>query len=117
MLRAEVLAIEQPLTFEYLRSLKYLRYVINEGMSVSPSFDFNYFVSDALGYCINYRTEYAKALLALRLVLPASRTLRTCLRTTVLPSGGGPTGTAPILAQPGTQTDTNFRAMHLDPSI
>lgn len=31
-LRAEVLAIDQPLTFEYLKSLKYLRYVINEGM-------------------------------------------------------------------------------------
>lgn len=35
-LRAEVLAIDQPLTFEYLKSLKYLRYVINEGMSVPP---------------------------------------------------------------------------------
>ena len=34
-----------------------------------------------------------------------------------LPSGGGPTGTLPILVQPGTQIDTNFRAMHLDPSI
>ena len=32
-LRAEILAIDQPLTFEYLKSLKYLRYVINEGMS------------------------------------------------------------------------------------
>lgn len=35
-LRAEVLAIDQPLTFEYLKSRKYLRYVINEGMSVPP---------------------------------------------------------------------------------
>ena len=33
-LRAEVLAIDRSLTFEYLKSLKYLRYVINEGMSV-----------------------------------------------------------------------------------
>ena len=55
--------------------------------------------------------------LAFRLVLPASRSLRTCLRTTVLPKGGGPTGKLPILVQPGTQIDTNFRAMHLDPSI
>ena len=36
-LRAEVLAIDQPLTFEYLKSLKYLRHVINEGMSVPVS--------------------------------------------------------------------------------
>ena len=56
-------------------------------------------------------------MLALRLVLPASRSLRTCLRTTILPSGGGTSGTLPILVQPGTQVDTNFRAMHLDPSI
>ena len=33
-LRAEILAIDQPLTFEYLKSLKYLRHVINEGKSV-----------------------------------------------------------------------------------
>lgn len=31
-LRSEILAIDQPLTFEYLKSLKFLRYVINEGM-------------------------------------------------------------------------------------
>ena len=31
-LRAEVLAIDKPLAFEYLKSLKYLRFVINEGM-------------------------------------------------------------------------------------
>lgn len=30
-LRAEIVAIDQPLTFEYLKSLKYLRYVMNEG--------------------------------------------------------------------------------------
>lgn len=33
---AEVLAVDQPLTFEYLKSLKYLRCVINEGTSVPP---------------------------------------------------------------------------------
>ena len=36
-LRAEVLAIDQPLTFEYLKSLKYLHHVINEGISVPVS--------------------------------------------------------------------------------
>lgn len=69
----------------------------------------------------NYRFDFwkycVKFILAFRLVLPASRSLRTCLRTTVLPNGGGPTGKLPILVQPGTQIDTNFRAMHLDPSI
>ncbi|MCJ1437275.1 hypothetical protein MMC27_006661 [Xylographa pallens] len=83
-LRTEALAVDQPLTFESLKSLKYLSYVINE---------------------------------TFRLVLPASRTLRTCVKTTVLPHGGGPDGMSPILVQPGTQIDTNFRAMHLDTSI
>ena len=47
-LRAEILAIDRPLTFEYLKSLKYLRYVINEGMQrtllVFP-FNFRMYIS------------------------------------------------------------------------
>ncbi len=47
-LRAEVLTIDQPLTFEYLKSLKYLRHVINECISVPVPWTLNIFPSTLL---------------------------------------------------------------------
>jgi cytochrome P450 len=42
---------------------------------------------------------------------------RVALKDTILPTGGGPHGTAPVLAPAGTLFDTSFAALHRNPSI
>ncbi|KAH9885955.1 cytochrome P450 [Xylariomycetidae sp. FL2044] len=42
---------------------------------------------------------------------------RVALRHTVLPTGGGPDGTAPVFAPVGTLFDTCFSTLHRDPKI
>ncbi|TGO31712.1 hypothetical protein BHYA_0426g00030 [Botrytis hyacinthi] len=80
-LREEVAAIapEQELTFEFLKSLKYVHAVIDE-IEIEIS---------------------ANTCIALRLIHPADRAWRTCLYTCILPRGGGKSGNDPILLQPG----------------
>ncbi|MCJ1311316.1 hypothetical protein MMC25_004987 [Agyrium rufum] len=79
-LRAEILGIgSAELTFERLKSLKYLQYVINETFRRYP----------AIG-----------------------TTSRAAVRDTVLPTGGGPSGTSPIFLRKGDALTTSFYALH-----
>ena len=55
--------------------------------------------------------------IGLRLITPANRNVRLCLKDCVLPSGGGPNGTAPIFVPRGTQVTVHFGAMHRDKDI
>lgn len=66
-------------TFERLKSLKYLQYVINETFRLNPAIGTN---------------------------------TRIALRDTILPTGGGYTGTRPIYVAKGDIFTTNFYALH-----
>ncbi|KAL8688494.1 MAG: hypothetical protein Q9218_005613, partial [Villophora microphyllina] len=83
-LRAEILPEKDPISFETLKSLQYMRFVLNEGF---------------------------------RLLMPANRNMRLCLKDCILPTGGGPHGTAPIFVTRGTQVSVNFGAMQRDKDI
>ena len=52
---------------------------------------------------------------ALRILTPVARSWKTCLKQTVLPHGGGPSGEEPILLMPGDQVNLAFSSTHLDP--
>lgn len=101
-LRAEVLSIEGPLTYDVLKSLKYMRSVLNEGLGQAPLF---------------FPDTSAKSQVGLRLIVPANRSVRLCLHDCVLPTGGGPDRTAPIFVPRGTRVTVNFGAMHRDRDI
>ena len=66
-------------TFERLKSLKYLQYVINETFRLNPAIGTN---------------------------------TRIALRDTILPTGGGLTGTRPIYVTKGDIVTMNFYALH-----
>lgn len=53
----------------------------------------------------------------LRLDLPASRIIRTALRDTVLPVGGGPDGCSPVFMPKGQNIEVNLYTLHHDPQI
>ena len=55
--------------------------------------------------------------LGLRLLAPAGRNVRICLRDSVLPSGGGPRGESTIYMSRGDMISVNFDAMHRDPAL
>ena len=55
--------------------------------------------------------------LGFRLIVPANRNVRLCLVDCVLPSGGGPDGTAPIFVPRGTRVTVHFGAMHRDKEL
>jgi cytochrome P450 len=79
-LRAEVLAVgSNPFTFEGLKNMHYLQYVVRETLRLHP-------------------------------VAPTDG--RMAYKDTVLPVGGGPDGTAPILVQKGEMVLTSFHALH-----
>ncbi|ORY13521.1 cytochrome P450 [Clohesyomyces aquaticus] len=65
----------EDLSFEKLKSLRYVQHSINE---------------------------------ALRLYPPVASNSRVCLRDTVLPTGGGPGGSAPVYVSQGDTTTINF---------
>lgn len=66
-------------TFERLKSLKYLQYVINETFRLNPAIGTN---------------------------------TRMALRDTILPTGGGSSGTAPIYVKKGDRVTMSFYALH-----
>lgn len=96
LLRQEALSVhDQPITFELLKSLRYLHQVINES-KLHPSLN-----------CSSL-TE----LLALRLYPVVVQSTRMALNDTVLPRGGGEDGTSPILVKKGWSVVYNPFALH-----
>lgn len=53
----------------------------------------------------------------LRLLAPANRAFRTCIKDCILPYGGGPDGQSPIYVSAGTHIDLNFGQMHKDKDL
>lgn len=81
-LRQEILKAEaedKNWTFERLKSVKYLQFVINESFRLNPSIGTN---------------------------------TRMALKDTILPTGGGPSGTSPIYVRRGDIATTSFYALH-----
>ena len=81
-LRQEILAAandQAPWTFERLKSLRYLQYVINETFRLNPAIGTN---------------------------------TRMALQDTVLPTGGGPSGTSPIFVKKRDIVTMSFYALH-----
>ncbi|KAI9758560.1 MAG: hypothetical protein M4579_002995 [Chaenotheca gracillima] len=86
-LRAEVLSLgDTPLTFEVLKNMKYLRYVLNEGKL------------------------FASPILRLHPVLPVNG--RQANKDTFLPVGGGPDGKSPIFCPAGQYVGFNSYTLH-----
>ncbi|MCJ1309849.1 hypothetical protein MMC25_003510 [Agyrium rufum] len=83
-LRDEILPLQGPITYDTLKSLTYLRCVIDESF---------------------------------RLIMPANKNIRLCLKSSILPTGGGSAGKAPIYIPQGTQISLNFGAMQRDRDI
>ncbi|KNG44201.1 cytochrome p450 alkane hydroxylase [Stemphylium lycopersici] len=59
----------------------------------------------------------SQACTALRLYPPVPINTRTALKTTVLPTGGGPTGTDPVLIPKGSSVAFSLYAMHRRPDL
>jgi cytochrome P450 len=100
-LRAEVLGIgDQKLTFELLKSMKYMQAVMNESKSKSPPISFQ-------GTDIVVLKRYICTLRRAVVRKPASHP----------PHGGGPSGQESILLQTGDQVRMSFAPLHVDPEI
>lgn len=104
-LRQEVLSVDQPITFEILKSFKYLTWVLNES---------KWRLSAACFRTVKSAKIYGPGL---RILSPANRAVRTCLEDCILPRGGGASGNFPILVSKGTQIDMDFGQMQQDKAI
>lgn len=55
--------------------------------------------------------------IGLRLYPAVPNMTRGCLKETVLPYGGGPDGSSPILIKPGDSVSMGYWALHRNPSV
>lgn len=102
--REEVQGLEkEDLSFEKLKSLRYVQHVINEGISSRKS--------------SHYRYNGTDWNIAMRLLPPVAAQTRTCLTPITLPTGGGSSGSLPVYIAPGDTIAINFFTLHRDPSI
>jgi cytochrome P450 monooxygenase len=103
-LREEILpTASQPLTYELLNSYKYLNWVLRESEYVPSE---------------HPRKGSDRVISAAHRLTPLNAgTVRECLSTTVIPSGGGKDGYSPLLVQKGDLIEVNFRAQHRDKSF
>ncbi len=99
-LRKEVVLLDgrEP-TFEQLKSMNYLRWVINES-------EISYLIKSASGMI-----RILTTLLALCLFLLVPTNARQALKDTILPSGGGFSSTFPVFVPKGTLVTTNSYVM------
>lgn len=96
-LRNEVVAHGgTPLTFERLKSMTYLQAVIRE----SENFQFQ------------LKRFTANFGIGIRLLAPADRIIRMCIKNCVLPCGGGSLGNDPIYLLKGTLVDFRSSVLH-----
>jgi cytochrome P450 len=101
-LRSDVLAMgDEPLDFDRLSRMKFLRHIINESM-------FTYILDKGHSLIV---------LPALRLYPVFPQNNRVALKDTVLPTGGGPDSTSPVFAPAGTLFVTCFATLHRDKKI
>lgn len=101
-LRAEIAFLgHSPPTYAQLKELKYLRWVLNECKPIPPFLFSNSLANTA----------------ALRLYPVVPSNTRQALVDTVLPLGGGPQGTSPLLIPAGTLLSWSVYAMHRRPSL
>ena len=100
-LRASVSHIQGSITYETLKSCKYLSWVLYE--CETPLFP-------------NAQTTAIKPI-RLSTIVAFNRALRTCLADCVLPMGRGPNGTCSILIQKGTVIDMDFGLMQQDKDL
>jgi cytochrome P450 monooxygenase len=98
--REEVLALgSAPLTFEILRGLKYVNWVINESKF----------------HRTLKQNSRITVVTAHRLYPNGIQMVRICTQDTTLPVGGGPDGKKPIYIQKGDIVHCNRYLMHRDP--
>lgn len=97
---------EQP-TFEQIKDMKYLKYVINE--STSPSQSIRVIWGTSCEHGLNGSLTNFTAL-RLHPVVPLNA--RMSIADTVLPRGGGPDGSSPIFIPAKTPVGWNLYAMH-----
>lgn len=101
-LRAEALELgDTQLTFEVLKSMRYLQCVLKE----SESLVFFQAISWSPGIIVY---------IGLRLLAPLDRIVRLCVRSCVLPHGGGASGEEPVFVQRGTLVDLRNNILHRD---
>ncbi|PQE07503.1 cytochrome P450 protein [Rutstroemia sp. NJR-2017a BBW] len=105
-LREEVLSYNGPLTFELLKHMKYTKSVINESKPIHPP-----------PHTSTTPPNPPLPSPGLRLLAPSGRNIRICNSDSILPSGGGPSGTQPILVEQGTEVQFIFKSMHIDHRI
>ena len=99
-LRGEALSIgDTPLTFEILKDMHYLQYIIKESKWLA-------FERLSVGGFKSSRVQ------ALRLYPVAPGDSRIVYHDTVLPTGGGSDGTSPILVSAGQTVVSNTYALH-----
>jgi cytochrome P450 len=97
-IRAEVHGLQsEDLSFEKLKSLRYVQHTINEGRTMP--FKGTIFIADS-------------SCLVLRLYPPLANNSRICLQETILPSGGGADGTLPIRVFPGDTISVSYYTLH-----
>jgi cytochrome P450 len=106
--REEARGLEKDdLTFEKLKSMRYIQHVINEGMFPNP-------VSPTQNISIPTKINIP---VAMRLLPPVASQTRSCLSPAILPTGGGLDSSVPINVQPGDTLILNFYTLHRDAEL
>lgn len=117
-LRKEVLSHgDGPITWEQLRSMAYLRYVLNESECSSlayPKKTTILLLPFRFSSCIRPSGISLTSFPAHRVYPISLQTTRVALNDTTLPVGGGPTGKEPIFIQKGDIVNSNRYLMHRD---
>lgn len=86
-----------------LKGMRYLQNVLKESMLPTPNFPAS--------------TRVSQVYTALRLYPSVPVSTRTALKTTVLPTGGGPAGTDPVLIPKGSSVAFSLYSMHRQPQL
>ncbi|RYN48489.1 hypothetical protein AA0117_g13443, partial [Alternaria alternata] len=106
LLRTEIAATRTApsrLSRNDLKGMRYLQNVLKESMLPTPNFPAS--------------TRVSQLYTALRLYPSVPVSTRTALKTTVLPTGGGPAGTDPVLIPKGSSVAFSLYSMHRQPQL
>lgn len=105
-LRREISELDRynELNRTHLRSLQYLQNIMKEGKKYSKGGGTKWHILTRIP-------------LALRLCLSVTVNFRTAMKTTILPTGGGPDRKAPVLISEGTNVTNSVYTMHRRPDL